>query len=218
MVRWASCPPCGCLSERWWTMRGLEAHATKDPSQPLAQSLRMKQPPCHGSHLVEAPNRRFGHSGINGASGHEQPYVDVDFFCRSVGDPPEMRAIATDATVPFTQVRGNRSRGTDHLIRHGFQRRFDHHRELDRDACCLGGFLGDDEWLWHGDLRGVHAFGQSPGFRSSRVARPGATCMPLTIEIQVIFVNRLNTTEVSMVQPRRCGGSAVVTGTAGLCV
>jgi hypothetical protein len=34
MVRWASCPPCGRLSERWWTMRGLEAHATKNPPQP----------------------------------------------------------------------------------------------------------------------------------------------------------------------------------------
>ena len=46
-------------------------------------------------------------------------------------------------------------------------------------------------------------FHPSPGFRSSRVASPGATCMPLTIEIQVIFVDRLNTTEVPMVQPRR---------------
>jgi hypothetical protein len=34
MVRWASCPPCGRLSERWWSMRGLEAHATMNPSQP----------------------------------------------------------------------------------------------------------------------------------------------------------------------------------------
>jgi hypothetical protein len=33
MVRWASCPPCGRLSEGWWSMRGLEAHATKNPSQ-----------------------------------------------------------------------------------------------------------------------------------------------------------------------------------------
>jgi hypothetical protein len=29
MVRWASCPPCGRISESWWSMRGLEAHATK---------------------------------------------------------------------------------------------------------------------------------------------------------------------------------------------
>jgi hypothetical protein len=43
MVRWASCPPCGRLSEGWWPMRGLEAHATKDPLQPLTRSPRMKQ-------------------------------------------------------------------------------------------------------------------------------------------------------------------------------
>jgi hypothetical protein len=31
---------------------------------------------------------------------------------------------------------------------------------------------------------------QSPGFRSSRVASPGAIYLPLTIEIQAIFVTR----------------------------
>jgi hypothetical protein len=25
-------------------------------------------------------------------------------------------------------------------------------------ACGFGGFLGGDEWVRHGDLRGVHAF------------------------------------------------------------
>jgi hypothetical protein len=29
MVRWASCPPGGWFSEGQWSLRGLEAHATK---------------------------------------------------------------------------------------------------------------------------------------------------------------------------------------------
>jgi hypothetical protein len=40
MVRWASCPPCGRLSERPWSMRGLEAHATKNPPQPWSCRCR----------------------------------------------------------------------------------------------------------------------------------------------------------------------------------
>jgi hypothetical protein len=50
MVRWASCPPCGRLSERWWPMRGLEAHATKNPSQPRTYlASRQRVVPAAGS-------------------------------------------------------------------------------------------------------------------------------------------------------------------------
>jgi hypothetical protein len=115
--------------------------------------------------------------------------MHVDFLGGSVGNSPEVEPIATDAPVSFAEVCGNRTRGTNDLIRQGPEGRFDVHCELDRDACGDGGFLGDDEWLRHGDLRGVHASVQSPGFRSSRVASPGAIHLPLTIEIQVIFLN-----------------------------
>jgi hypothetical protein len=50
--------------------------------------------------------------------------MHVDFLVGSVGDSPEVEPIATDATVSFTQVGGNRTRGTDDLIRQGFEGRF----------------------------------------------------------------------------------------------
>jgi hypothetical protein len=68
-----------------------------------------------------------------------------------------VEAIAADATVTFTEIGWDRTRCTDDLIRQGLQRCPNGHRELDRVPCGFGGFLGDDEWLRHGNLRGVHA-------------------------------------------------------------
>jgi hypothetical protein len=48
MVQWASCPLWCRHSEGWWSMRGLEAHATKDPWEPWpyrALSLTLSLPP-----------------------------------------------------------------------------------------------------------------------------------------------------------------------------
>ena len=105
----------------------------------------MEKPPGHGTDLVEELQSIFGPFPVDGASRDEQLQMAVDLLGGAVGDPPEVRAVATGTTVAFSEVRRDRAGSTNQLIGDRLEGCGHSNCEPESDAGCLDGDAVDGE-------------------------------------------------------------------------
>jgi hypothetical protein len=67
----------------------------------------MQEAPGHRADLIEELQVIPGPIPVDGNGRDEQLQMAVNLFGRPVGDPPEVCAVATRATVAFSEVRRN---------------------------------------------------------------------------------------------------------------
>jgi len=105
----------------------------------------MEEPPGHGAHLIKKHQGLLGQFPVDGTGRDDQLQVAVDLFGRAVGDPPQVRAVATGTTVAFGEVRRNRARRENQLVSDRFERSGHPDCEPEGDAGCLDGDAVDGE-------------------------------------------------------------------------
>jgi hypothetical protein len=69
----------------------------------------MEEAPGHGSHLVEEFDRIGRTVSINGSRLGKEAKMTIDLLGRCKGDTPVVQSVATGSSVPFSEVRGNRT-------------------------------------------------------------------------------------------------------------
>jgi len=89
--------------------------------------------------------RLLGHSDVDNTGPKEKPQVAFDLLGRGVGNPPEVRPIASGPAVAFSEVGRYRAGRANHLIGNRLERSRDPQDQRDGVTSCLESLLVGDE-------------------------------------------------------------------------